>query len=661
MHFPLANHEKKVYYDKMANSVNVGTFMEKTVPLMLKARAKETPDINIQYYKDKNGYFRSVTYRQFYENVCFTAAGLLELGVKRGDKLGLISDNRREWLLADLGILSIGAIDVPRGCDITTQELIYILGFTGCEIAFAENQKQVEKILSCKTELPLLRTLISFDPVDNQTDNAAFSAGVTVIFFANLIAMGQKRDSMQSGEVEEEMNKGGGEDIASIIFTSGTTGEPKGAMLRHRNFLCQLPHFILFLELKPGDIWLSSLPIWHVYERLIEYVIINYSTSVAYSKPISSILMEDFKAIHPKWMTSVPRVWEAIMDGINRNIRAKSGFTKKLFDITVSMSMMFTHFRDLTFRLLPNFHGRIRVIDSIIGFLPWVLLLPFRGLAQLIVFNKISREFGGRFKAGLSGGGSLPAKVDLFFNSIGFRLQEVYGLTETSPLLTVRQYKHSRRGTIGQLLPNTYAKIIDEKGKIMPPGRNGIIHVKGDQVMLGYYQKPEATAAVLSEDGWFNTGDIGMLTHDNELRITGRAKDTIVLRGGENVEPVPIECRLRESPYIQQCMVAGQDQKYLAAIIIPWQQSIMDFAEEISIPIVDYELLLQQPEIIELISSEVSNRISAKNGFKSYERINKFILKSKPFEPGKELSAKGELIRRNIMDLYGKDINKLFK
>ena len=179
--------------------------------------------------------------------------------------------------------------------------------------------------------------------------------------------------------------------------------------------------------------------------------------------------------------------------------------------------------------------------------------------------------------------------------------------------------------------------------------------------MKGYYQKPEATAAVLSEDGWFNTGDIGMITHDNELRITGRAKDTIVLRGGENVEPVPIECKLRESPYIQQCMVVGQDQKYLAAIIIPWQQTIMDFAEENAIPIVDYELLLQQPEINELIASEVSDRVSPKTGFKPFERVYKFVLLSKSFEAGKELSGKGELLRHRIMALYAKEIHRLFK
>jgi len=297
----------------------------------------------------------------------------------------------------------------------------------------------------------------------------------------------------------------------------------------------------------------------------------------------------------------------------------------------------------------------------VLGFFPWLLLLPLEGFLRAVVFKRIKKEFGGRFKAGISGGGSLPAKVDLFFNSIGIRLQEGYGLTETAPLLTVRQYKRSRRGTIGQLLPNTEVRIIDGRGKILPPGRNGIIFVKGSQVMKGYYQKPAVTAAVLSEDGWFNTGDIGMLTYDNELRITGRAKDTIVLRGGENVEPVPIECKLRESPYIQQCMVVGQDQKSLAALIVPWQQTIMDFAEENSIPVVDYELLLQQPEINEVISSEISERVNPKTGFKPYERIYKFILLSKPFGPGKELSGKGELLRHNITALYAKEIHKLFK
>jgi long-chain acyl-CoA synthetase len=210
-------------------------------------------------------------------------------------------------------------------------------------------------------------------------------------------------------------------------------------------------------------------------------------------------------------------------------------------------------------------------------------------------------------------------------------------------------------------MPDTEVKIMDGKGRSLPPGRNGVLYAKGSQVMKGYYKKPDETSAVLSEDGWLNTGDIAMLTHDNELRITGRAKDTIVLRGGENVEPVPIEHKLRESPYIQQCMVAGQDQKYLAALIIPHQQAIMDFAEENAIPIVDYDLLLRQPEINALIAAEITGKVNYKSGFKPFERIFKFVLLPKPFEAGKELTSKGELARHNIGALYAKEIRRLFK
>jgi len=635
--------------------------MEKTLPLMLRTRAKDSPDINIQYYKDPAGEYKAKTYRQFYEEVCFLSSALIEIGVERQDRVGLLADNRQEWMVASFAIHSAGASDVPRGCDVTVQELAYILGFTECRLVFAENQKQALKIISCKQDLPLLKTLITFDPVDKDAAEKAAEAGIAVHHFPGVIAIGRKREYEKPGGAEAEMDKGEEDDTASIIFTSGTTGEPKGVMLSHRNFLCQLPAFSLFFELKPGDIWLSMLSVWHVYEREIEYVIFYYRTSIAYSKPIASVLMEDFPAIKPQWMVSVPRVWEAIMDGITRNVKPMGSFARNFFNLAVSVSMMYTYFKDLTFGLLPNFHGRWRALDSAAGFFPWLLLLPARGIAQALVFNRIKKRLGGRFKAGISGGGSLPARVDLFFNSVGLRLQEAYGLTETAPLITVRRYKHSRRGTIGQLLPDTEARVLDANGKSLPPGRNGIIWVRGRQVMKGYYKNPEATSAVLSPEGWFNTGDIGMLTHDNELRITGRAKDTIVLRGGENIEPVPIEHKMRESPYIFQCMVLGQDQKYLAALIVPRQEKIMAFAEENNIPIVDYELLLQQPEINQLIASELSDRINIKTGFKPFERVFKFTLLPKPFELGRELSSKQDLMRRRINAIYAREIRRLFR
>ena len=287
--------------------------------------------------------------------------------------------------------------------------------------------------------------------------------------------------------------------------------------------------------------------------------------------------------------------------------------------------------------------------------------MPVRGLAWLAVFRRLKRRVGGRFKAGISGGGTLPAKVDLFFNAIGLRLQEGYGLTETSPIVCARQYRKSRRGTIGQILEGTETKVLDQNGLTLPPGHNGLLYVRGGQVMKGYYKKPDLTAQVLSEEGWLNTGDIAMRTHNNELRLTGRAKDTIVLRGGENVEPVPIEHKLQESPWVSHCIVLGQDQKYLAALIVPIQDAIMAFAEENLIPIVDYELLLQQPEINELIANEVADLVSPKTGFKTFERVYKFRLIPKPFELGVELSPKQELLRHKINTRYSREIHALFK
>jgi long-chain acyl-CoA synthetase len=295
------------------------------------------------------------------------------------------------------------------------------------------------------------------------------------------------------------------------------------------------------------------------------------------------------------------------------------------------------------------------------GFIPWLLLCPIRGFTAALAFRRIKKRLGGRFKAGMSGGAGLPAKVDHFFNAMGIPIQEGYGLTETSPVVAVRRHNVCRRNTVGQLLLDTEARIVDNNGTVLPPGHSGHIQVRGGQVMQGYYRKPEETAKILSPDGWLETGDLGMLSHDQELRITGRAKDTIVLRGGENVEPVPIEHKKEESPWVAQCMVVGQDQKYLAAIIVPVQDAVMAFAEENNIPIVDYDLLLQQPEINELVANDVAALVGPNTGFKPFERVFKFKLIPKPFEPGTELTGKMELRRPRLYTKYAREIHSLFK
>jgi long-chain acyl-CoA synthetase len=633
-----------------------------TLPLMLRARVKEGPEFIVQYARDPAGWFTARTYYEFYDEVRWVAAGLLELGVKRGDLVGLISDNRQEWFAADFGILSVGAADVPRGCDTLVQELTYILGFTDCEVTFAENRKQTDKILSCKDKLPKLKTIVSFEASGAETKAAGTEKGVKIYSYGELVAAGKTRRSSQPDEVDAEIDKGASDDLATVIFTSGTTGEPKGVMLTHRNFLCQLPPFRNVFDMRPGEIWLSVLPVWHVFERAMEYIILYYKNALAYSKPIGHILMADFLSIKPHWIATVPRVWEAVMDGIKRSVKEMGQFRKFFFNFFVSFGVMYTYFRDLCFGLIPNFHGRVRALDAALGFFPWLLLTPIRGLAWLIVFRRLRRRLGGRFRAGLTGGGAIPPRVDLFFNSVGLKLQEAYGLTETAPLVSARQHRKNRRGTIGPLLiPGAEFKIMGKNGKILPPGHSGILHIRSEQVMMGYYKKSGLTAEVLSKDGWLNTGDIAMSTHNRELRITGRAKDTIVLRGGENAEPVPIENKLKESPRIFQCLVVGQDQKYLAALIVPVRNAVMAFAEENNIPIVDYELLLQQPEINEIIANDISSLICSREGFKTFERIYRFKLLAKPFEPGVDLSPKMEPMRHKITARFAREIQALFR
>ncbi|TCW61849.1 long-chain fatty acid--CoA ligase [Treponema sp. J25] len=635
--------------------------LERTLPLMFKARAEKMPQIVAQYAKDEKGVFQPKTYAEMYEEVCEIASGLLEIGVQRGDHVGLISDNRQEWLVTDFAILSLGAADVPRGCDSTDAEIAYILSFSDCKVSFAENQKQVEKILVKKEGIPLLTILITYDRVSEETIQAAKTKGVRLYHYSEIRSIGKERRKNKPGEIEAEMEKGQRDDLATIIYTSGTTGEPKGVMLSHGNFLHQLPSLPLIVDLRPGQVWLSVLPVWHSFERIMQYVAPCFNTAIAYSKPVGSIMLADFQAVRPHWMASVPRIWESVRDGIYRNIKQQGGIKKHLFDFFVAVGTAHAYMRNLTFGLLPNFHGRIRALDTLIGVIPWLLLTPFKALGNVLVFNKIKAKLGGRFQAGISGGGALPAQVDSFFSAVGILLLEGYGLTETAPVVAVRRSSKPRPGCVGQIILDTEVKVVDEEGRSLPPGHKGLIMVRGGQVMKGYYKKPEATAKVLSPDGWLNTGDLGMLTYDNEIKITGRAKDTIVLRGGENVEPAPIEEKLRESQWIAQCMVVGQDQRYLAALIVPKQDAIMAFAQENNIPIVDYETLLQQPEIYELVANDVADLVSPRNGFKPFERVFKFTLLPKPFEVGRELSHKQELMRHKVVELYAKEIAAMFE
>ena len=633
--------------------------MEKTIPLLFKTMVEKYPDYAAQYSKDRSGQFRKTSYRELAGEVAGFSAGLASIGVKRGDHVGILSDNRKEWLIADLAILSLGAADVPRGCDTMASEAAYILGFPECRTVLVENETQLEKVLSVKSRLPVLSKLVVLDPEYSPVTPARDE--VKILTFEEVMSAGKRALAEKPGFWEEEIAKGDGEDTATIIFTSGTTGEPKGVMLSHRNFLFQVNKIPQLIEVGPGDIWLSILPVWHSFERIMQYVTVYTASALAYSKPIGKIMLADMEAIKPTWMASVPRIWEAVKAGVERNVRSHGGIKYAMFRFFVSIGGTHAYLSDMLRGLLPQFHRRNRLLDIIVSILPFLLLYPLRLLGNALVFAKIKAKLGGRFVAGISGGGALPHSVDTFFAAAGVLLLEGYGLTETAPVLAVRKQRQPVRGTVGPMIPDTEVKIVDETGNVLPPGRKGLILVRGGQVMQGYYRRPDLTEKVLSPDGWLNTGDLGMLTHRGELKITGRAKDTIVLLGGENVEPAPIEERLRESRFVEQAMVVGQDKKYLAALIVPNGENLEQFARESNIPYMDTTELVSSAEVQELIQSEINSLVNGKNGFRNFEQIYRFKLIPKSFEVGKELSAKQEMKRHVISEMYAKEIAELFK
>src|SRR5574344_688907 len=634
--------------------------MEKTLPKMLREIAERYPEFTAQMGRTKTGDFIPINYHDMYQTALDFGGGLLSLGEKRESKIGLISDNRPEWEQADMGLLAIGAIDTPRGCDATEKDISYILSFAECTKVIAENTSQVKKILSVRSNIPLVTKKIAIDPVDNEEKTEAEAKGISIFQFQDLIKEGHQYRLDNPDRVEEELDKGQWDDLATIIFTSGTTGTPKGVMLTHGNFLTQLDELQERIYLNPGDKALCVLPVWHAFQRLCEYVIIVQGAAICYSKPIGSILLADLQKLNPHLMPAVPRVFEAVYDGIWRKMRKEGGITFAMFKFFVNVGML----RASIDRKLRRKEARFG--HDWLGFwwtvllLPWLLLEPVNLLGDLLVFRKIRRMLGKNFYGGIAGGGAYPPAIDKFFWAIGVNVVEGYGLTETAPVVAVRPIACPVLGTVGTPIRGVQVRIVDDDGYVLGRCKKGIVQVKGGTVMKGYYKRDDLTKKTMTVDGWLDTGDIGMLPVDGELCLRGRKKDTIVLIGGENVEPLPIEMKMNTSHFIAASIAVGQDQRFIGALILPRQDDIESYAKENGIPYTSYDELVKTEAIHKLIETEIADRVNAKNGFKAFERVNRFAIITKPFEIGVELSAKQEMMRYRIAEEYKKEIASLY-
>mgnify|MGYP002520581610 FL=1 len=635
--------------------------MEQTVPKLLRKSAMEWPETVAQFARKKDGEFEPVTYRELYQKALDFGAGLLSIGIKRGDLIGLISDNRKEWLQADMGIMAIGATDVPRGCDATLLDLEAIFTITETKYIVTENSAQVKKILSIKEKIPFVKEIIVFDEPTEEIISEAKNNGITIYSFKEILKFGQTFRIEHKDEVENELEKGQNSDLACIIFTSGTTGTPKGVMLSHGNFLAQLEELPERIMINPGEKALLVLPVWHVFEREVEYVILIQGGSLCYSKPIGSILLADLKKLNPTLLPAVPRVFEAVYDGILRKMRKTGGIVNALFNFFTKVAILHSRMHRLMFNQNVCLTRYYTVAWWFAFIIPWCLLWPLKLLGNLLVFRKIKAMLGTNFRAGIAGGGAYPPVLDDFFWAIGVKIVEGYGLTETAPVISVRPIAAPVFGNVGSPIRGVKCRIVDpDDGFVLKRGQFGAVQIKGPTVMQGYYKRPDLTAKTMTVDGWLDTGDLGYLSIHDEIVLKGRKKDTIVLLGGENVEPLPIELKLSESRYIRQAVVVGQDKHYLGALILVEEDEVKNFAAENGIQYDTYENLINSESIQKLFESEISSLINSKNGFKMFERINKFALITKPFEVGVELSAKQEIMRYRLTEIYKDQINKIF-
>lgn len=631
--------------------------MYRTVVQLFDERVKENPLMVAQYSKNESGRFIANTYIQLQENYRAFALSLRALGVKRGDNVAIISDNRKEWLISDLAILSLGAVDVPRGRDSLAPEIAFIMAKSATKIVISENRAQTDKILSSLDKLPLLERIIVMDDADFIT-----SEDVEILRFSDLLDSGKEllSDSGNLRVIEHEILLGSEEDSATIIFTSGTTGEPKGVVLSHRSFLYQIENISHVHDFKKGEIWLSVLPVWHVFERVIQYFFIYQTETIAYSKPIGKIMLLDIQQINPHYMGSVPRIWETVKAGVEQTLKKKSKLQKNLFSFFLKCAMRYRYWEALYKDLLPKTTKHQFLLKRMISVFPFVMYKPVVALGSKLAFSAVKEKLGKNFIAGVSGGGSMSKDCYEFFNAIGITLLDGYGLTETGPVVSVGTYRNSKIGYMKPLDGTTVKVVNPETGESVAVGEKGELAIKGPQVMNGYYQDQEKTDAIMDKDGFLHTGDLAVLELSGWMRIVGRIKDTIVLSGGENVEPVPIEQALCLSEYIDRAVVVGQDRKNLGALIFINSKAIEHYFKSSSIPYVSRADLSSLEETKNLISREIMRLVSSERGFKSFEEISRFIVLERNFEIGVELSAKQEIKRQKINELYKKEIAGLW-
>lgn len=598
----------------------------------------------------------SLTYRQMYEQMQQVAIGLQQIAVNPGDHIALFADNSPRWFMVDQGIMMAGAVNAVRSSQADIEELLYILQDSGSSFLVVENLQTLDKLIP-RLDSITLQAIILLSDEDPPTSSA------DAPLYLNFRQLCHRAQGQSYQPVAQNSKQ-----LATLIYTSGTMGKPKGAMLSHSNLLYQISTLPVVAAPDPGDRILSILPSWHVYERTIEYYLLSQGCSQRYTNIRN--FKQDIKNYKPHYMVGVPRLWESIYEGIQKEFREQPQSRQKLIQTFLGFSDKYVSAKRIKEQLeLENLTSSASERTS--ATIKAALLTPLHYLGDRLIYQKVRQATGGQMKQVISGGGSLAKHIDKFFEMINFEILVGYGLTETAPVLTARRCDRNLRGSSGTPLPGTEVRIVDPNTRQpLPQGDRGLIVARGPQIMQGYYGNIQATAKAIDSDGWFDTGDLGFLTPEGQLVITGRAKDTIVLTNGENIEPQPIEDACTRSPYIDQMMLVGQDQRSLGALIVPNVEALETWVKQhhpgdraIAQTLEDSTLQLNfdHEAIQELFRAELNREVKNRPGYRPDDRIGPFRLITEPFSINNGMMTQTLKIKRPIVrEQYRDMINGMF-
>jgi long-chain acyl-CoA synthetase len=554
----------------------------------------------------KNDRYTPISTEEFGARIRHFSLGLQDLGMSKGDKLVVLSENRPEWTMTDFACLAAGGVTVPIYTTLMPEAVKYIITDSDAKFVVFSNEFQWHKIAAVKADLPQVRQFITF----------AESAPAGCLTFDQIAKRGAEIDKARPQAFEERALGVKAGDEASIIYTSGTTGVPKGVILTHGNLVSNITTAADLLDFNVKDTVLSFLPLSHILERMVTFAYVYRGCTIAYAESVEAVA-QNLVEVKPHIMVSVPRIFEKIYAKVMDNVLAGSGLKRKIFFWGVRVGKEY---------------GRRKLARQRIG--PWLAFR--RNLAHKLVYIKVIEKTGGRIRFFVSGGAPLSKDIAEFFYALGIVIMEGYGLTETSPAIALNTFENLKFGTVGKPIPGIEVKI----------AADGEILTRGPHVMKGYYKKPEENREIF-EDGWLKTGDIGRIDEDGFLAITDRKKDLIVTAGGKNIAPQPIENALKTNAYILNAVVIGDRKHFIAALIVPNFEKLEQYAASGRIPFASRTELVKNPQIVSFLKAEIDR---ATPNLASYERIKRIAVLDRDFEIGEgELTATLK-IRRSVIE-----------